>query len=162
LDLLHRAEPRRNVPVTFPLELTVYHCFPPVDLRAKAPIWAGVAPRHPLVFGLSAFGDLFLCTGDQRETALLTTTHPQVVPLRCDALQDFERVFLADPKVQEDVLRASDFEILVTRLGSLSLEECFYPVPYPALGGSGALETYEKGDAWVHLHIYGQVMGLAA
>lgn len=31
------------------------------------------------------------------------------------------------------------------------------PVPYPMLGGSGAPETYDKGNVWVFLDIVGQL-----
>jgi len=28
------------------------------------------------------------------------------------------------------------------------------------VGGSGAIDTYQKGDAWVHLDLFGQTVGL--
>lgn len=64
------------------------------------------------------------------------------------------------PCVLRDFFGADRYGQLVERLGEPAEVECYFPVPYPASGGSGALDSYQKGNIWVHLDIYGQVIGL--
>lgn len=126
----------------------------------RAPRWGRkVADRFPLVFGISAFGHLFICSEKRDRFAVIVTDRPELIQLNSSNMQEFTEEFLRDPDVRSSLFRESDFSILVERLGALKLDECFYPVPYPAIGGSGALATFECGNAWVYLEIYGQTIG---
>ena len=49
---------------------------------------------------------------------------------------------------------------LCERVGALGDEEVYIPCPYPFLGGSGELTTYQKGRLWEFLHLVGQMRGL--
>lgn len=126
----------------------------------KAPSWGRkVAEHFPLVFGLSPFGHLLVCSESLDRFAVIVTDHPELIQLKSTDMRDFTENFLGDPSVRESLFRASDFVALATRLGELLPDECYYPVPYPAIGGSGSLGTYERGNAWVHLEIYAQALG---
>ncbi|MEE8625649.1 MAG: hypothetical protein V3T19_09940 [Acidiferrobacterales bacterium] len=57
-----------------------------------------------------------------------------------------------------DVLQQADYQRLTGSVGSLGAAECYFPVPYRALGGSGALSTYDKGNVWIYPDLYGQAV----
>ncbi len=67
---------------------------------------------------------------------------------------------LATPEVVTHVLRPQLLAALEARLGQLAVDEVYYPVPFPFLGGSGAPETFAKGNVWVFASIVGQSWGL--
>lgn len=139
----------------------LFNLFPSVAFKERAPRWASrVAEHYPLIFGLSPFAHLFVCSQDETKFAVIVTDRPELVPLKSANMSEFVDDFLRNQSVLDDFFRRLDFEALVMRLGPLDVEECFYPVPYPALGGSGRLETFQKGNAWVHLEILGQSLGL--
>ncbi len=54
----------------------------------------------------------------------------------------------------------TDVSSLVNNSVPLDENEAFHPVPDPAIGGSGKLETYKKGNVWVSADISGQIRGL--
>ena len=72
--------------------------------------------------------------------------------------EEFESGLLGDVGVLRDVLRRADYQRLTGSVGSLGAEECYFPVPYRALGGSGALNTYDKGNVWIYPDLYGQAV----
>lgn len=132
----------------------------PSPFKDKVPRWAVKVPHYPLVFGFSAFADLFICSEDQKHVAVLATEKPELIQLKFESITAFEEEFLSNTDVRKSFFREADYLALTSRLGALSSEECFYAVPYRSLGGSGNLNTYEKGNAWVHLDLYGQTVGL--
>ena len=141
----------------------MFRTFSPTPLADKAKRWAPRLQAHyPNVFGFSAFGDLFVCSQDSRQIAVVLTNLPKLEQLNFDSIDSFTSVFLTNAGIVEQVLRKADYEHLVFRLGLLSDDQCFFPVPFPQMGGSGGLDTYGKGDVWVHLDLLGQVMGLSA
>jgi hypothetical protein len=82
---------------------------------------------------------------------------------RYESLEEFESQVLEAPEFQSACLQPrslAELESLAERLGGLEAEEVYYPVPHPAIGGSGAIETYEKGNLWVFVEIAGQNRGL--
>jgi hypothetical protein len=90
---------------------------------------------------------------------MLMTDRPELVELKFSSMGGFVSEFLQNEQARS-FFRESDVALLTERLGALQREECFFPVPYPAIGGSGKLETYRRGDAWVHLDIYAQTIGV--
>ena len=141
----------------------MYRTFSPVPLAEKSKRWAHrIQAHYPNVFGFSAFGDLFVCSQDGRQVAVVLTNLPKLEQLNFDSIESFTSIFLTNASIVEQVLRKADYEQLVSRLGLLSNDQCFFPVPFPQVGGSGALDTYNKGDVWVHLDLLGQVMRLSA
>ena len=139
----------------------MFQIFSPTPLETKAARWgARIAKQYPNVFGLSPFAHLFVCSFDERRIAVLCTERPELVELNFERIDEFKSAFLTNPEVLQSFFRAKDVSTLQERLGELGPGECYFPVPYPALGGSGSLETYDRGDAWVHLDLYGQTIGL--
>ena len=139
----------------------MFQLFDPTALKEKAPRWAKrLGDRYPLIFGLSPFGHLFVCSQDGSEFAVIATERPELFELKSEGMTAFVDEFLGNDDVRVRFFRRPQVEALVSRLGPLSKDECFYPVPYPALGGSGSLETYARGNAWVHLDLLGQSVGL--
>jgi hypothetical protein len=131
---------------------------PSSDLGA----WASLAGEYSLVVGYTSFGDFFLRHPRTKEFAILTTMSPGFITLGYDERTSFESDFLGDEGVIEQVLRPADVSLLEERLGELLADEVFIPVPYPFLGGSGGLDTYEKGDVWVFAGLIAQAHGIAA
>ena len=141
----------------------MFRTFSPIPLADKSKRWVSRLQSHyPNVFGFSAFGDLFVCSQDGRQIAVVLTNLPKLEQLNFDSIDSFTSIFLTNADVAEQVLRKTDYEHLASRLGPLSDDQCFFPVPFPQMGGSGKLDTYDKGDVWVHLDLLGQVMGLSA
>jgi hypothetical protein len=137
----------------------MFTTFAPRPLAELAPLWAAKIPKLNKVFGHSAFGDLFVCTEDENYIAILMTERPELIQLKFESKSEFEEKMLADPAIQRGLFRGEDYAALVERLGALQDGNCFYAVPYRALGGSGDLATFQQGNIWVHLHIYGQALG---
>ena len=124
--------------------------------------WTEVLPDGSEVFGYTAFGDFFISSGPQPEFGLLLTESARFERIPVRSLQEFESSFLSDGGVIESVLRPADLKYLVARLGELGEDEVYYPVPYPCLGGSGELDTYQKGDVWVYSSISAQSHNVGA
>jgi hypothetical protein len=131
---------------------------PSSDLGA----WATLAGEYCLVVGYTSFGDFFLRHLRTKEFAILTTMCPSVTALGYDERTSFESEFLGAEGVIEQVLRPADVSLLEERLGELLADEIFIPVPYPFLGGSGSLDSYEKGNVWVFAGLVGQAHGIRA
>jgi hypothetical protein len=68
----------------------------------------------------------------------------------------FKDQILANPEVVQTLLRPNEVSVLVQRLGKPDHETVFYPVPLPSLGGSGELNTFEKGGLREYLAIVAQ------
>jgi hypothetical protein len=138
----------------------MFTLFEPVPLSSRAPNWAARLSGYSDVFGFSPFGDLFVCSSDGTQIALLRTERPELISLKFPSREEFSEVFLRNQNILQSVFRAADYNSLVERLGVPSPEDCFFPVPYPAIGGSGKLDTYQSGNVWVYLSIYAQTLGI--
>jgi hypothetical protein len=138
---------------------TTFHILAePMPARAIAP-WDAVVGRYSRIIGYTSFGDFFVTDPLTSEHALLLTLEGSVEETGYDDTEAFVRTFLTVPDVVAHVLRPQLLEALTLRLGPLGTEEVYYPVPYPFLGGSGAPETFEKGNVWVFGSIAGQSRG---
>ena len=138
----------------------MFKLFEPTRFELQAPRWARKVPKYPLTFGFSAFAHLFICSEDKTTLAVVVTERLEFVELNISSIEVFTDTFLKNAKVLSDFFHCERYGLLVDRLGTPSDAECFFPVPYPVNGGSGALDTYQKGNIWVHLDLYGQMMGL--
>jgi hypothetical protein len=110
-----------------------------------------------VVTGYTAFGDLFLQQSNTREFAVLIASTLELIETGETDEHGF-RGMLQNANVTETLLRPRDFAALLNRLGPLAEGEVFYPVPLPALGGSGSLDTYDKGQLWEYLAIVAQTI----
>lgn len=66
--------------------------------------------------------------------------------------------FLIKDGVKKDVLFSGHFAEINARLGDLSYCECYIAKPWSMLGGSGASDTFGKGDMGVYLSLTGQAI----
>jgi hypothetical protein len=63
-----------------------------------------------------------------------------------------------DEGVKNEVLSAEVFKEVCARSGGLRYCECYIANPWPMLGGSGAVETFGKGDTEVYVSLTGQTI----
>jgi hypothetical protein len=122
---------------------------------SKLPAWQSDLGDFTKVVGITSFGDFFLRDPASGEYAILQPLEAEMNSIGFDD-EDGLAEFLSNPDIVKEVLRPKDVAALEKRLGTLGPEEVFFPVPYPCLGGSGKLSTYDKGDAWVFAEIAGQ------
>jgi hypothetical protein len=115
------------------------------------------------VVGYSHLGSLFLRDPTSSEYLVLHPLMPGNNAKRYGAfnsLSEFESVVLTQPEFVQTPLRPQDIALLEQRLGPLGVEQVYFPVPYPFLGGSGELSSYDKGDVWVFADLVGQTLGV--
>lgn len=141
---------------------TLYRLIPePVPATEIAP-WSEILPASSLVFGFTAFGDFFITNSSHSKFGVLLTQSASYESVPASSIHEFESAFLSDAGIVRSVLRPDDINFLASTVGALSDGEVFFPVPYTFLGGSGELDTYQKGDVWVYASICGQSHGLGA
>ncbi|KJV37215.1 T6SS immunity protein Tdi1 domain-containing protein [Luteibacter yeojuensis] len=138
----------------------MFALFEPAALEDLAPRWATRVPEYPQVFGYSSFGHLFISNAAGDTLAILATERPELFPMEATSVEAFRQAVLVDEKMRDGFFQGEKHRAVASRLGPLGQNEVYFPVPYPALGGSGAPETYDKGSVWVYLEIYGQVVGI--
>jgi hypothetical protein len=131
----------------------------PVDTSKIWP-WDQIIPDGLVIIGYSWAGDFFLANKSGTGFGVLLTHGGNYEAIPVSSIEEFENGFLAADSIRTAVLRESEIEQLVARLGRPLANEVFFPVPYPWLGGSGNLESYAKGDVWVYASLAGQSHGL--
>jgi len=143
-----------------PSEPALYRLFPPRAAEVLGP-WAPHFPKYTEVVGYSSLGLIFMRNPESGEYEVL---HPFKGAAKGygahGGLDDFEEAVLKEPGFREHVLRPDHVQAIHKRLGALSEDQIYIPQPYPMIGGSGAPETYDKGNAWVFCHIVAQMGGL--
>ena len=122
--------------------------------------WAKHMGRFSQVAGYTSFGDLFLIDPTSGQYAVLCPLTGERFPTSCHDAETFRNGLLADPEIIDRFARPDDVAELCERVGALGDEEVYIPCPYPFLGGSGELTTYQKGRLWEFLHLVGQMRGL--
>lgn len=123
--------------------------------------WAFSFPNHTEVVGYSSLGHFFLRNPDDLDYIVL---HPFKRAAKSygsyESVEEFETEILKEPGFELYVLRLDHVAALCQHLGPLAEDQVYIPKPYPFLGGSEALESYEKGDAWVFMHLVADMHGL--
>jgi hypothetical protein len=140
-----------------PVLYTLISSRPSSDLGA----WASSFPSYTEVVGFSSLGHFFLRNPHDLDYIVLH-------PFQCAAksygsyrsVEDFEEEILKEPGFDLYVLRSEHVAALFRHLGPLAESQIYIPQPYPFLGGSEDLETYEKGDAWTFMHVVAHMHGL--
>ena len=123
--------------------------------------WEKALGRFREVLGHTALGTFFLRDPDDGACIAL---YPLRAGNNASGIGQFsdgaqlEREILGDVAMRDELCRPADVAELEARLGPLTANEVYFPVPYPCLGGSGALSTYDKGDVWVFANILGQTL----
>lgn len=134
-------------------------CTEPDVLAGFAPALQMLAERFTTIVGQSYFGDLFLRDPRTGEYAILIGSTLELVDTGEVEEHAFRERILANPEVVRTLLRPDTAAALVRRLGVPIWGEAFIAVPIPALGGSGAVATFEKGGLREYLAIVAQSIG---
>lgn len=140
------------------MESILFTFHDPLPLYEKAPIWAFAVKDFGELFGHSSFADLFLRDPASGKIAVWMTEQGGLIEVGNLSTEEFSADFLNAPARLDNLFRRPDYDFLVKRLGAPGPDECFFAVPYVSIGGSGELETYQKGDIWAHLYLYGQTV----
>jgi hypothetical protein len=135
---------------------TTFHLLTEPKSTADIAPWDTVLGRFSLIIGYTSLGDFLLVDSMTSEHAVLLTLEDRVEETGYNHTEEFVRIFLTHPEVVDHVLRPQFVEELMARLGPLGVGEVYYPVPYPFLGGTGDLKTFNKGSVWVFASIAGQ------
>jgi hypothetical protein len=141
----------------------VYILTDPAESATRLGCWSKPLDRYSEVVGYSHLGSLFLRDPVKSEYLVL---HPLLPGKNVKSYgffastTAFEDAILKDAAFIEQFLRPDDLRLLEAHLGELGPEEVYYPVPYPCLGGSGDLSTFDKGDVWVFADLLGQSLGI--
>ena len=138
----------------------MYLCFAnPESVAAVAPLLLPVAGRFTLAAGHSYFGDLFLRDPGTGEYAILIASTLELAETGEVDEAGLREQILTNPEVVKTLLRLDQAAALVDLLGSPASGEAFFPVPLPALGGSGELSTFQRGGLREYLAVVAQSIG---
>lgn len=129
----------------------------PVSTSEFMPSWPRVHAPYPLLHGFSRLGHVFLSDDAQQQFCVVYPLQGGSKGYQAASLAEFQRTVTDDPDFQAWIFPPSLVRPIVERLGPIDSMEVYMPVPYPMIGGSGAPETYSKGDVWVFLEIVGQL-----
>lgn len=127
--------------------------------------WAKPLGRYSEIVGNSHLGSLFL---RDPATQVYMVLHPLMAGSNSKnygifaSARDFEAAILKDQSFIDQFLRPTDLRTLAARLGDLGPNQVYFPVPYPCVGGSGALATFDKGSVWVFADLLGQTLGVGS
>ncbi|MFB7724574.1 MULTISPECIES: T6SS immunity protein Tdi1 domain-containing protein [unclassified Nocardia] len=134
-----------------------------VAMAEVMPRWALRFPQFDTVVGYSDLGHVFLAKRSSGE-------HGVLYPYRDAAKNygvfgstgEFVDTIVRDEYFTKVIMLAEHAAAIRERLGELGPGQVYFPVPYPFLGGTEDVHTYESGDVWVFLDIVGQFMGQEA
>ena len=118
--------------------------------------WATVTGDFDQIKGYSELGDIFLINSKTNEVGILLTMANAFHPMGYFDWGKFEKEIIENTNFQEDVLHKSLIEEIRNHCGKLSNDQVYIATPFPCIGGSGAPETYKKGDLWVYLALSSQ------
>jgi len=138
----------------------LFHFLEPARDIADLGPWESLAHGFTCVSAYSSFGDFILVNPRTGEHAILLTMTAEIEPTGFNSASEFRTVFLSDLDVVEPMGKPALLAELEKRLGPLNLDEVFFPVPYPFLGGSGRPETFDKGNVWTFAQMVGQSHGI--
>lgn len=128
--------------------------------------WEAHVSGYSKVVGYTLTGAIFLRNPDSNEYLIL---YPGMPGSNCkkygifSGVDEFENRILKDcefPSFGLYPVKPEDLSVLIERLGNCDKEQMYYPVPDPSIGGSGDLDTFKKGNVWVHTDLLGQNRGL--
>ncbi len=122
-------------------------------------MWDEYVGEFDEVLGYTALGDFILRNSRTSDYLVFYPQKPgnnakDYGPF--ESLTEFRRSILDDQSFVDYCLRPDDVSELTDRVGPLGESEVFFPVPFPCLGGSGKLSTFNKGNVWVYIDLLGQ------
>ena len=119
------------------------------------------ASPYDEIVGFSNFGLFFFRDSKASEYGILHPFIPSIKDYgRFDTQSDFHSTVLTDPYFVGCYLRPDDLAALSSSVGELGDEDIYIPQPYPHMGGSNKLETYDKGNVLVFAEIVAQTHGM--
>ena len=140
----------------------LFHFLDPMRDVSELGPWASITNSFSRVAGYTSFGDFILVDPITREYAILLTMTAELESTGFDDLAEFKSVLLSNANIIAQVGKPALVAQLEKLLGPLNVDEVYFPVPYPFLGGTGNPETFDKGNVWVFANLVGQSQGLAA
>lgn len=105
----------------------------------------------------TAFGDFFFIEKSTQILYFCDVQYNAIDHLKMCTV-DFQNQFLVHSNIREKVLKAPKFDIVKKRLGSLKFGQCYIPVPWPMIGGSGDADTYEIGGFHEYIMLVSQTL----
>jgi hypothetical protein len=128
--------------------------------------WEKHLMGYSKVVGYSATGAIFLRNPDIKYYLVL---YPSMPGNNCKKYGPFANTEEFEAKILKDdnfpsyglyPIKPDELLVLVERLGPCEKDQVYFPVPDPSIGGSGELDTFKKGNVWIHTDIIGQNKGL--
>lgn len=108
--------------------------------------WSGNVGEFDLVLGHSLLGHAFVLNSKSDEYAVLYPFRQAYKQYgQFSNLAEFKSCILDDSGFAEYVLRPSHIGRITDKLGPLSEEQVYIPLPYPHLGGDESPESYSIG-----------------
>ncbi len=140
-------------------KVQLYWSLNPPAGKHKLGVWSDHLGDFDEVVGYTALGNVLLRSSKSKEYLVL---YPQRSGNNAKnygafaSFDEFQRMVLDDVSFVDYSLRPEDVSTLVERLGPLEESQVFFPVPFPCLGGSGELSTFNKGGFWIYIDLLGQ------
>src|SRR5690606_33131410 len=98
--------------------------------------WPRLHEPYPLLHGFSRLGHVFLSDAAQQQFCVVYPLQGGSKGYAAGSLEEFRRTVTDDPGFQDWIFPPGLVRPIVERLGAISPDEVYMPVPYPMLGGS--------------------------
>lgn len=117
--------------------------------------WANYTGQYTQVVGYTILGSIILYSPSSQEYLVL---HPRINGNNAKQYGKYESLCAFEDEILKDKefiqfcispFSENDINNLIHSHGAPLEEEAFYPCPDPAIGGSGEIETFKKGNVWV-------------
>jgi hypothetical protein len=138
-----------------------YRLLPQTKSAVFIGCWKRVAPMADEIVGYSSLGLIFLTDSKTREYFVLFPFEGIAKAYGVYAsISDFQRAVLEEPHFATEALQRAHVARVRRRLGRLGEDEIYIPAPYPLLGGTAEVDTYDKGNIWVFVDIVAEMLGI--
>lgn len=129
----------------------------PAWTPSAMPSWPRLHERYPRVLAFSRLGHVVVSSRRVDDFAVVYPLEGGMKGYQFPDWDTFRAGVLDDPGFQHWIMPEPLVRPVVSRLGVVGDETIYLPVPYPAIGGSGAPETYSTGGVWAFLDLTGQL-----
>lgn len=131
----------------------------PDEYQDTLETWLGRKVDNYVPVALGSFGDLFYYRKltDTDEDVCVLDPHYRKIHNVVWSLDSFFNDFLTDDEIMSQNLMGDMFGKALKKLGKLERNEIYIFSPALAMGGSGKIDSVDKGNAQVHLSILFQL-----
>lgn len=129
------------------------HFLPSPKSKSELGKFGTAFAREVEVVAYTSFGDLFMRDKQTNQIALALLVPFKVIPLNAFSMQALIDLFSGNPNAAFETLHFERAVELQSKLGLLGPEEVYIPHPYPIWGGDNSIESYKKGNVWVHVQL---------